>query len=415
MTTVSKQELASFFHDLNFRFDTVAKLNLHLANRFSVFLWLDPDELKLSSMFRELLDPGGVHGQGDAFLRSFLDMISRMAGLSRLVIDRSAPRPKCEEFTSYGRRIDIVVRPSGQCAIGIENKPWAADQPGWVKDYSDHLAKPGYSYVLVYLTADGSDPSGDDDRKAAGDLGCRFLKISYKQHIKGWLEDCRQVCRADKVRTFLKDFIDYVNVMKETGMLTEQDRTLTVDYICDNPGDRLKIAYSVTCTWRDVQRRIVKDFQTALVKRLTADLGDAWPVTFVPEEQLLDRWNVLRSVFKISKREWGDRFAFALCFDRPGCVDLIFGVCRSAESAPHIRDLKSKMDKAMGVAGQDDPYWEWELPVDSQYKNWNTPESLEKLADKNEALDYFAHRFLEMKKVAESIIDDECRPTQPDA
>src|ERR1700691_2548939 len=93
---VSIEDVDRFFHDLNFRFDTVGELDLHLANQFNVFRWLYR-EITLSSIIRELLDPKGSHGQGDAFLRRFLDM----AGLHHLVIDPNAPRPTCEEPTTY--------------------------------------------------------------------------------------------------------------------------------------------------------------------------------------------------------------------------------------------------------------------------------------------------------------------------
>ncbi|HXM45742.1 MAG TPA: PD-(D/E)XK nuclease family protein [Bryobacteraceae bacterium] len=206
-------------------------------------------------------------------------------------------RNRLRTLPAHLRRVYIFLRPDNRFAIGIENKPRAADQPGWVKDYSDHLTnKYGDGYLLIYLTAVPGDPSGDDERAAKG-LGRKFLNISYKKDIKNWLEACRDACRADKVRGFLKDFINYVKVMEETEMLSEQDRTLIVDYICDHPVGRLKVAYSVTSTWRDVQRRIVKDFQAALATSLAVDFGDSWSVTPVQDDKLLDKWNE----FKVTK------------------------------------------------------------------------------------------------------------------
>lgn len=173
MIPVNIEQVDRFFHDLNFRFDTVAELDLHLANRFNVFRWLYP-EIALSSIIRELLDPKGVHGQGDAFLRRFLDMV----GLGRLAVDPNAPRPTCEEPTTYAtsplRRIDIFLRPDNRFAIGIENKPRAADQPGWVKDYSDHLTnKYGDGYLLIYLTAAPGVPRATTNERQR-DLGASF-------------------------------------------------------------------------------------------------------------------------------------------------------------------------------------------------------------------------------------------------
>jgi hypothetical protein len=123
--------------------------------------------ISVSSIVRELLDPNGAHGQGGAFLRSFLDMV----GLGpHVAIDPNARRPTCEEPTRYAtsplRRIDILLRPDNRFAIGIENKPlWAPDQPDRVRDYSDHLAKCGGGYLLVLLTADaGRSPEGPRQR-----------------------------------------------------------------------------------------------------------------------------------------------------------------------------------------------------------------------------------------------------------
>src|SRR5208282_1321105 len=98
--------------------------------------------------------------------------------------------------------------PNSQFTIGIENKPWAKDQPNWVADYSDHLARCGDSYLLIYMTLNGCDPSGERDQAKAAELepGKKFLKVSYKEDIKAWLEVCCQICRADKVRSFLRDF-----------------------------------------------------------------------------------------------------------------------------------------------------------------------------------------------------------------
>jgi PD-(D/E)XK nuclease superfamily protein len=402
MTTVSNQELASFFHDLNFRFDTLAELDSDLANRFNVFRWLSR-ELTLSSIIRELLDPMGSHGQDDAFLKIFLDKI----GLSHLDIVRNAGRPKCEEFTSCGRRIDIVLRPDNHCAIGIENKPRAADQPGWVKDYSEHLARCGNSYLLIYLTTDGRGPS-DGEKEAADKLGSKFRRISYKKDIKDWLVACCQACRADKVRSFLKDFINYVNVMEETGMLSEQDLALVMNYVRDQPrGKGFRIAYAVKHAWPEVVRRVASDFMAGLEKRLAVDFGDGWSVTPVPNEKLLKRW----SEFKVSKVQWGGRFAFGLCFEEDGCAGLTFGVYKRDELEPHIRDFKLEMDKSTrktGINRSDWLHWEWVLPLDEQYMNWNDPDTLKKLAEKNDALDYFAGWFRRMRETAEPLIDSAC-------
>ncbi len=405
MTTVSNEELGTFFHDLNSGLDEAAKLDRQSANRFNVFRWLSR-EVTLSSIIRELLDPNGTHGQGDAFLRCFLKIVN----LDHLAIVQNAPRPKCEEFTRYAssplRRIDIVLRPDNRFAIGIENKPlWAADQRGWVTDYSDHLDKLADGYLLVYLPADAGRNLDSPDREVADRLERehKFLKISYKKEIKDWLEACCQACCADRVRSFLKDFIDYVNVMKETGMLSEQDLALVMNYVRDQPRDKgFRIAYLVKEAWPDVVRGIASDFQAALEERLRREFDDEWEITRVPDSALLQPEGL---GFRASKRQWQGRFAFSLCFARSDCARAFFGIVKDGNpSDTYIPSLKAKMDEGMGAAGQN-RYWEWWSYVDTQYQDWNTPGTLVKLKEKDEALEYFASLFEKMRLIAEPLID----------
>jgi len=46
--------------------------------------------------------------------------------------------------------------------------------------------------------------------------------------------------------------------------------------------------------------------------------------------------------------------------------------------------------------------------VDARYRDWNTPETLSKLNEKDEAPDYFAGLFEKMRQIAELLIDSAC-------
>lgn len=49
------------------------ELDRDLARRFNVFDYLRTDELGLSRIIADLLDPAGTHGQGALFLKALLD------------------------------------------------------------------------------------------------------------------------------------------------------------------------------------------------------------------------------------------------------------------------------------------------------------------------------------------------------
>ena len=127
------------------------ELDRHIARRFNVFRYLRDDELGLSRIIAELLDPAAEHGQGATFLEAMLELLgvplrSPATDKIRIVQERGVPG---------GRRIDITVdipTHDGPFCLAFENKPYADDQPGQCRDYleflGDHYDK---RFLLVYL------------------------------------------------------------------------------------------------------------------------------------------------------------------------------------------------------------------------------------------------------------------------
>ena len=117
---------------------TQAELDRVQAPRFSLFSYFNTGELDLSRIFGDLLDPRGTHGQGDVFLRVLLDDVRKGAPTLPEYWDLSDCQVHLELVTAAlgdPRRIDIVLELPGGYWIGIENKPWAADQEHQVRDY----------------------------------------------------------------------------------------------------------------------------------------------------------------------------------------------------------------------------------------------------------------------------------------
>ena len=67
------QQYQRFVDELAPRLETARalerQLDAHLARRFNVFDYLRRDELGLSRIVADLLNPEGKHGQGDIFLK----------------------------------------------------------------------------------------------------------------------------------------------------------------------------------------------------------------------------------------------------------------------------------------------------------------------------------------------------------
>ena len=181
----------------------------------------------LSRLVAFLLDPHATHGQGEAFLDLFLTAMGWKGtrdGLSRAVVRTEAPTSRID---AYRRRLDIVATFRGG-VIAIENKPWAADQVGQVRDYLDHLRRQnGDRHCLVYLTQGGAAPSeaslDRSDRQQRLDDG-GLVEMPYGQ-LADWLTQCHAVCRAAKVAYFIRDLERYVrsDVLGEVAMSDDRD------------------------------------------------------------------------------------------------------------------------------------------------------------------------------------------------
>jgi len=131
--------ISEFFHQLAFKIEiakgTQKQLDLYLATGMNIVRdYVDPDENRISDIFADLLNPKGPHGQGAAFLELFLKQV----GLSVMAADAEIAKIR-EHTTSSGRRIDLFLPFARGPALGIENKPFAADQINQVNDYCEYL------------------------------------------------------------------------------------------------------------------------------------------------------------------------------------------------------------------------------------------------------------------------------------
>lgn len=224
--------IKTYFDTLAFQFQIVAeaekRLNYHTGLSFNTIGLFAPDENTLSDIFAALLDPDGAHGQRDAFLAAFLDVLDFAVPPA----DRAHCRVTREESTANidntMRRVDIVLH-LGRYVVGIENKPWTWEQDRQLQAYHDHLyAHYGDNTYLVFMPGDGRRPETLDDPTLNRLIeGGRVSILSYRPALAGdnsaepncaipffqltdWLERCVKACEAPKVRYFIQDLLAYV-------------------------------------------------------------------------------------------------------------------------------------------------------------------------------------------------------------
>ncbi|EDP76309.1 PD-(D/E)XK nuclease family protein [Hydrogenivirga sp. 128-5-R1-1] len=217
-----KQKLGRFFGDLLFRYriakSVKAQMDRYLASDFNLVSLLAPGEETISRLIALLLEPDGVHGQGKVFLEKFVEILRKnlkKRGVENPMEDVGEfcnAKVETEHSTDKGGRVDIFID-LPNFVIGIENKIRARDQKDQLKNYNEYLKNKRESYLLIFLTCDGREPSEwsiPKGERAELEKSGKLITLSYGEFLKSWLKECLKECEADKVRWFIRDFISWI-------------------------------------------------------------------------------------------------------------------------------------------------------------------------------------------------------------
>ena len=259
------------------------QLDRHLARRFNVFKYLREDELGLSRIIADLLDPTAEHGQGTTFLEAMLDAFPETRGRFG-ALGRKATSPirvMKERWTTTGGRIDITVdipSPTGRFGLAFENKPYASDQDRQLKAYLEYLAEQyGTRFLLVYLPPvhrepdEASLPQADRERWRG-----HFRIMPYAggdTSLEDWFATCRKLCDAERVSRFLRDAELFCQQQfGDSTMTTNADTRFVQEYLSDNPS-HLRAALAVHDAWRLVRAEVCERFLEHLRRNVEDRLG----------------------------------------------------------------------------------------------------------------------------------------------
>lgn len=144
-----------------------------------------------SNVLYSLLDPNGLHYQGDLFLSLFIEHVLEMS-LDDFGEDIEV---RAEEITTANRRIDFTIK-SSKHYIGIEMKVNAPDKEDQIKDYYEYLVEEAKNdnlqqVQMYYLTKFGAQAS----TYSTGTGPITVKLISFKQHIINWINHCQNKVR----------------------------------------------------------------------------------------------------------------------------------------------------------------------------------------------------------------------------
>lgn len=166
-------------------------------------------------MLAHLLDPSATHGQGLAFLRSFLNMSRRHSHsvVPDELVDGGHWMVLREFYIAGAGILDVLIEnPSKRCIIVIENKIDADDHSGQLHQYQTWIEKNRSDYQwrhMIYLTPDG--------RCSISNRADSWLRLSYRHDISWFLDDALRVVKPPAVRQVVQQ---YRAILKD---LTEDD------------------------------------------------------------------------------------------------------------------------------------------------------------------------------------------------
>jgi hypothetical protein len=238
-----------------------------------------------SPILAELLNPKGRHGQGAVFLSLFLNQ----CGIGENDFHAESSKVAVEyhignKTEDTGGRIDIVIEDGKRRRILIENKIYAGDQENQMTRYGnfDDGAR------LFYLTLFGDKPSG---LKQEEEMATRCECISYKDHIRDWLMDCRKEAAClPNVREMLSQYISLIEELthQSTNKLMNDE---LINRILDTPE-----SLSAFHTLRDAESAVRKK----LISQLDVTLEEIAKELKLSKEGDLQRLDSKNGYFSLS-------------------------------------------------------------------------------------------------------------------
>jgi len=398
------------------RLATAKRLELKLARRFNALDYLRTDELGLSRIIADLLNPRSSHGQGAIFLQQLLIQLKEFTQIfSGLDLDRCELSVQVERVITANRRIDIVVEFADaptKYALAIENKPYAGDQRHQARDYLRYfLEKYQENFLLIYLSPTGEGPSHWSipalelhanwpnqfaimayDQRSTVTESDEFEAFRLPTSLTDWLESCRNACEADRLRWFLDETRRFCR--RSFGghtMTSDLEADAIRDFLFLNP-EHFDTALAVFDSWTSIRDEVCERF----LKRISARIktapalqpyaGDMNVVSTYGGEAknsnciwlYRDRWAPYRAINTTKLPHTNARTAIELGNDEKGPNCWYIGV-RIPKSKDHLtfrerkrrRHLVKKLATTLDQTGNSDKWWPWRVYFDEDKQHWN--------------------------------------------
>lgn len=261
------KNLLNRIQDINKKYEQFAKLSGENFNVFSV-LGLSSSENHYSLFIAELLSPKGSHGQGDLYLRLFINQLGLNSDFTNIEVIAEHDTGEVSTDYSEGGRIDIYIKSTPKNII-IENKIYAGDQPNQLYRYHVYDT----NAELLYLTLDGKAPSKD----SLGELNIEQIKlVSYQTDVVNWLNACIE--KSTSLPIIRETLIQYRNLIRKlTNQCSSKDKEMEVTELLLSSEINFKTAQDIANAINSivkVQDDVVKQIRNRICAKYKSKVAD---------------------------------------------------------------------------------------------------------------------------------------------
>lgn len=262
--------------------------NRNTSKGFNVFsAVIKNDEVKNSAFIAELLNPQGLHGQENLFLKLFVDLINEKfskfsleskinPSKSSVFVEKSIDKEKDENENEKGGFIDIFITDYKNCIV-IENKIDAGDQNRQLIRYNNYCKNRNYETTILYLTPNGKSATNEstEDKETGRNLIVNkdYYCLSYQNHIFEWLTACKEKCNCEHLKNIIDNYLNFiVTNFKQHIIMTEITPMLEKN---------LREAREISENFDSALTSISKALKVAVKEQLDSQLGEKYPQVII--------------------------------------------------------------------------------------------------------------------------------------
>jgi hypothetical protein len=334
------------------------------APRLNAFSLFNPNEVRLTRVIADLFDPRGTHGQNILFLNALLSALKlpRVNVLDPITVRR-------EMVTTEGRQIDLVIE-MPHLLLGLENKPWAGQQPSQLADYLTTLKgwaadrKP----ILVFL-------SNKQPETAKSDVTILRLCSDEEESLSNILSRSLPEIKAYRTKIHVEEMLAYLAAEFGDEEMSDEANSTFIEAVEAEyergPESRRAIAMTMVAH-SELHTLLLSEISQAILSAAQSVFPD-----FEEEDEdyslkdcLIDR----HDCWAIRRPAWPENCSIALAGAKTGYSRIYFGVLAPDGTSEKVDDelgcsAHKKVVKAVrkiegGSKSVDYPWWKYADPDD---------------------------------------------------